>query len=123
MTYVDECGNIAIHQGNFGSVKLIPYGADDEPVQLSADDKIIFTVKKDSKTFIRKTLTKADQLETGEVIITFNPSDTKDMYPYNFYEYDCLYVKENMEPETIVCPHFFKVKKVISTVDGGEPGE
>lgn len=123
MTYVDEYGNINIHQGNFGSVKLIPYDADDEPAQLSTEDRIIFTVKRGTKTYIRKTLTKADQLDTGEVIITFEPSDTKDMYPCNFYEYDCLYIKDDLEPETIVCPRFFRVKKVVSTVDGGESGE
>ena len=103
MFRIRDDNTIILTQGNSAIINVIPYIDDEsEPIVLSTDEKIYFTIKSPSgRVYMQKVLTLNDYDEENNLNLIFKPEDTINLEVYD-YLYDMLYVNKDGDAYTFI---------------------
>lgn len=89
----------------------------DEPIVLDENGYVMFIVASPSgRVYVKKFLTVNDYNDNGELVMTFEPSDTKDMQPYR-YLFSFTYFPNKTEQAYTYSTGIFEILKSLGNVD------
>jgi hypothetical protein len=117
MLEIQGSGEIRLTRGNTAVLEITPYmGTPDDPVILSAGDKVLFTIKNTlGKVMFQKELGAGDQdPDTHALTLNIEPSDTVSR-PEGAYTYDIVLVYSSGEAYTFIPKSPFILTPAVGT--------
>ena len=119
---------IQLHAGDSAQITTTPFSDAnndglynpedyDEPIVLDENGYVMFIVASPSgRIYVKKFLTVNDYNDNGEMVMTFEPSDTKDMQPYR-YLFSFTYFPNKTEQAYTYSTGIFEILKSLGNVD------